>query len=51
MKILLVEDEKMTRVALTGTLRKEGYEVTPCPDGHVAMAASTRNCSTLSSRT
>jgi len=38
-KILLVEDEKMTRVALTGTLRKEGYEVTPCPDGHVAMAA------------
>ena len=39
MKILLVEDEKMTRVALTGTLRKEGHEVTPCPDGHVAMAA------------
>ena len=39
MKILLVEDEKMTRVALTGTLRKEGHEVTPCPDGTVAMAA------------
>ena len=39
MKILLVEDEKMTRVALTGTLRKEGHEVIPCPDGHVAMAA------------
>jgi len=38
-KILLVEDEKMTRVALTGTLRKEGHEVIPCPDGHVAMAA------------
>ena len=39
MKILLVEDEKMTRVALTGTLRKEGHEVIPCPDGHVAMSA------------
>ncbi len=39
MKILLVEDEKMTRVALTGTLRKECHEVVPCPDGHVAMAA------------
>jgi len=38
-KILLVEDEKMTRVALTGTLRKEGHEVIPCPDGHVAMSA------------
>jgi DNA-binding NtrC family response regulator len=38
-KILLVEDEKMTRIALTGTLRKEGHEVTPCPDGTVAMAA------------
>lgn len=39
MKILLVEDERMTRVALTGTLRKEGHEVVPCPDGTVAMAA------------
>ena len=39
MKILLVEDEKMTRIALTGTLRKEGHDVTPCPDGTVAMAA------------
>ena len=39
MRILLVEDERMTRVALTGTLRKEGHEVTPCPDGDVAMAA------------
>jgi DNA-binding NtrC family response regulator len=38
-KILLVEDERMTRVALTGTLRKEGHEVIPCPDGNVAMAA------------
>ena len=39
MRILLVEDERMTRTALTGTLRKEGHEVTPCPDGDVAMAA------------
>lgn len=39
MKILLIEDERMTRVALTGTLRKGGHEVTPCPDGDVAMAA------------
>jgi len=39
MKILLVEDERMTRVALTGTLRKEGHEVDPAPDGAVALAA------------
>ncbi len=39
MRILLVEDERMTRVALTGTLRKEGHEVTPCPDGTVALTA------------
>jgi DNA-binding NtrC family response regulator len=39
MKILLVEDERMTRVALAGTLRKEGYEVTPCPDGHSGLEA------------
>ncbi len=39
MKILMVEDERMTRIALTGTLRKEGHEVTPCPDGDTALAA------------
>jgi DNA-binding NtrC family response regulator len=39
MRILLVEDERMTRVSLTGTLRKEGHEVTPCPDGQVALEA------------
>lgn len=39
MKILMVEDEPMTRIALTNTLRKEGHEVLPCPDGHVAMEA------------
>jgi len=39
MNILMVEDERMTRVALTGTLRKEGHTVTPCPDGHTALAA------------
>ncbi len=35
----MVEDEPMTRIALTDTLRKEGHEVLPCPDGNVAMAA------------
>jgi len=39
MRIMLVEDEKMTMVSLTGILRKEGHEVTACPDGHAAMAA------------
>ena len=39
MRILLVEDERMTRVALTGTLRKEGHEVSPCPDGNAALEA------------
>ncbi len=39
MKILMVEDERMTRIALTGTLRKEGHEVMPCPDGHTALTA------------
>ena len=35
----MVEDERMTRVSLTGTLRKEGHEVIPCPDGHTALTA------------
>ncbi len=43
MKILMVEDERMTRIALTGTLRKEGHEVLPCPDGHAAIAALDNN--------
>jgi len=43
MKILMAEDERMTRIALTGTLRKEGHEVLPCPDGHTAIAALDNN--------
>lgn len=43
MKILMVEDERMTRIALTGTLRKEGHEVLPCPDGTTAIAALDNN--------
>lgn len=43
MKILMVEDERMTRIALTGTLRKEGHEVLPCPDGNTAIAALDSN--------
>ena len=39
MKILLIEDEKMTRVALSNTLRKEGFAVTPCSDGNLALSA------------
>lgn len=39
MNILLVEDEPMTRVSLTDTLRREGHKVLPCPDGHVATEA------------
>ncbi len=37
MRILLVEDERMTRVSLTATLRKEGHKVTPCADGRSAL--------------
>jgi DNA-binding NtrC family response regulator len=33
MRILLVEDEKITRITLTQTLAKEGYDVTSSEDG------------------
>ncbi|MBN1154414.1 sigma-54-dependent Fis family transcriptional regulator [candidate division KSB1 bacterium] len=33
MKILLIEDEKISRIILNDTLTKEGYEVTPCETG------------------
>jgi DNA-binding NtrC family response regulator len=39
LKILLVEDERMTLIALTGTLRKLGHDVTPCADGNAALNA------------
>ena len=39
MKILLVEDEKMTLVALSGILRKAGHQVDTAADGHAAVAA------------
>ena len=39
MRILLVEDEKMTRIALGDTLTREGHEVTPCADGEEGLAA------------
>jgi DNA-binding NtrC family response regulator len=39
MKILLVEDEKMTRLALGDTLTREGHEVTACADGEEGLAA------------
>jgi DNA-binding NtrC family response regulator len=39
MRILLVEDEKMTRVALSDTLAREGHEVTACADGEAGLEA------------
>ena len=38
MKILLAEDEKITRITLTQTLGKEGYDVTSCEDGRQGLA-------------
>ena len=43
MKILLVEDEKISRITLTNTLRKEGYEVTSCEDGGCGLAEVEHN--------
>ena len=37
MKILLIEDEKITRITLTNTLRKEGFELTSCATGAEGM--------------
>ncbi|MBK8167674.1 MAG: sigma-54-dependent Fis family transcriptional regulator [bacterium] len=39
MRILLVEDERMTRVALAGTLTREGHEVVACADGTAGLGA------------
>ena len=39
MRILLVDDEKMTLAALSAILRREGHEVTGAADGHAALAA------------
>ena len=33
MKLLIIEDEKITRISLTNTLQKEGYEVYSAMDG------------------
>ena len=33
MKLLLIEDEKITRITLTNTLKEEGYDVTAAEDG------------------
>ena len=37
MNILLIEDEKITRITLTNTLRKEGFEVVGCATGAEGM--------------
>ena len=37
MRILLVEDEKITRITLTQTLAKEGYDVTSSEDGRFGL--------------
>jgi DNA-binding NtrC family response regulator len=39
MRILLVDDEKMTLAALSAILRREGHEVAGAADGHAALAA------------
>jgi DNA-binding NtrC family response regulator len=39
MRILLVEDEPMTRVALTDTLTREGHEVVAAADGEAGLEA------------
>lgn len=37
MKILIVEDEKITRITLRDTLQKDGYDVTACETGSAAL--------------
>ncbi len=37
MKLLLVEDEKITRITLANTLKDEGYEVTACETGEKGL--------------
>ncbi len=39
MKILLVEDEKISRITLTDTLTKQGYQVTSCETGRAGKEA------------
>jgi len=38
MKILLIEDEKITRITLSETLSKKGYDVTACATGTDGLA-------------
>ncbi len=37
MKILLVEDDKVSRITLSDTLKKEGYRVMACEKGHEGL--------------
>ena len=37
MKLLIIEDEKITRISLTNTLKKEGYEVYAAKDGEEGL--------------
>ena len=39
MKILLIEDEKTSRITLSDTLAKHGYQVTACATGQAGAAA------------
>jgi DNA-binding NtrC family response regulator len=38
MRILLVEDERMTRIALGDTISRQGHQVTACADGDEGLA-------------
>ena len=43
MKLLLVEDEKITRITLANTLKDEGYEVTACETGEKGLQELNRS--------
>lgn len=43
MNILLIEDEKITRISLTNTLHKEGFNVTSCETGDEGLKQFNKN--------
>jgi two-component system NtrC family response regulator len=43
MKVLIIEDEKVSRIALTNTLRKEGFEVTSAGSAEEGLDLFERN--------
>lgn len=43
MHVLIIEDEDLVRKALEFRLKKDGYEVTACPDGREGILAIENN--------